>query len=76
MGLQQDLWSPRIPIYTTNRLFRTFGLEEPEDAETPITDKEEEPRLAESWKVFLKDMLDYAAEKAFWKMTALYTGFI
>lgn len=63
-GLATGLVEPEDTIYTTNRLLELFGLEEPEDAETPITaDKEEEPRLAEKLEGILKDMLDYAAEK-------------
>ena len=63
-GLATGLVEPEDTIYTTNRLLELFGLEEPEDAETPITaDKEEEPRLVEKLEGILKDMLDYAAEK-------------
>lgn len=63
-GLATGLVEPEDTIYTTNRLLELFGLEEPEDAETPITaDKDEEPRLAEKLEGILKDMLDYAAEK-------------
>lgn len=63
-GLATGLVEPEDTIYTTNRLLELFGLEEPEDAKTPITaDKEEEPRLAEKLEGILKDMLDYAAEK-------------
>ena len=63
-GLATGLVEPEDTIYTTNRLLELFGLEEPEDAETPITaDKEEESRLAEKLEGILKDMLDYAAEK-------------
>ena len=63
-GLATGLVEPEDTIYTTNRLLELFGLEEPEDAETPITaDKEEEPLLAEKLEGILKDMLDYAAEK-------------
>lgn len=63
-GLATGLVEPEDTIYTTNRLLELFGLEEPEDEETPITaDKEEEPRLAEKLEGILKDMLDYAAEK-------------
>lgn len=63
-GLATGLVEPEDTIYTMNRLLELFGLEEPEDAETPITaDKEEEPRLAEKLEGILKDMLDYAAEK-------------
>lgn len=43
-GLATGLVEPEDTIYTMNRLLELFGLEEPEDAETPITaDKEEEP---------------------------------
>lgn len=63
-GLATGLVEPEDTIYTMNRLLELFGLEEPEDAETPITaDKEEEPLLAEKLEGILKDMLDYAAEK-------------
>ena len=63
-GLATGLVEPEDTIYTMNRLLELFGLEEPEDAETPITsDKEEEPRLVEKLEGILKDMLDYAAEK-------------
>ena len=63
-GLATGLVEPEDTIYTTNRLLELFGLEEPEDVETPITaDKEEESRLAEKLEGILKDMLDYAAEK-------------
>ena len=63
-GLATGLVEPEDTIYTTNRLLELFGLEEPEDAETPITaDKDEEPRLVEKLEGILKDMLDYAAEK-------------
>ena len=62
-GLATGLVEPEDTIYTTNRLLELFGLEEPEDAETPITaDKEEEPRLVEKLAGILKDMLDYAAD--------------
>ena len=41
-GLATGLVEPEDTIYTMNRLLELFGLEEPEDAETPITaDKEE-----------------------------------
>ena len=36
-GLATGLVEPEDTIYTTNRLLELFGLEEPEDAETPIT---------------------------------------
>ena len=63
-GLATGLVEPEDTIYTMNRLLELFGLEEPEDAETPITaDKDEEPRLVEKLEGILKDMLDYAAEK-------------
>lgn len=75
-GLATGLVEPEDTIYTTNRLLELFGLEEPEDAETPITaDKEEEPRLVEKLEGILKDMLDYAAEKGLLENdSVVYTG--
>ena len=74
-GLATGLVEPEDTIYTMNRLLELFGLEEPEDAETPITaDKEEEPLLAEKLEGILKDMLDYAAEKGLLENDRLYTG--
>ena len=62
-GLATGLIEPEDTIYTTNRLLELFGLDELEDADTPITaDKSEEPELVAKLESILKDMLDYAAE--------------
>ena len=62
-GLATGLIEPEDTIYTTNRLLELFGLDELEDADTPITaDRSEEPELVAKLESILKDMLDYAAE--------------
>ena len=62
-GLATGLVEPEDTIYTANRLLELFGLEELEDADTPITaDKSEEAQLTGELESILKDMLDYAAQ--------------
>ena len=63
-GLATGLVEPEDTIYTANRLLELFGLDELEDADTPITaSKEEEPILVGKLEGILKDMLDYAAKE-------------
>lgn len=62
-GLATGLVEPEDTIYTANRLLELFGLEELEDADTPITaEKSEEAQLTGELESILKDMLDYAAQ--------------
>ena len=62
-GLATGLIEQEDTIYTANRLLELFGLDELEDADTPITaDQSEEPELVAKLESVLKDMLDYAEE--------------
>ena len=62
-GLATGLVEPEDTIYTANRLLELFGLEELEDADTPITaDKSEEAQLTGELESILGDICDYAYE--------------
>ena len=64
-GLATGLIEPEDTIYTTNRLLELFGLDELEDADTPITaDRSEEPELVAKLESILKDMLDTRSKAA------------
>jgi hypothetical protein len=72
-GLATGLVEPEDTIYTANRLLELFGLEELEDADTPITaDKSEEAQA--NWKAFLRICLTTRHRTDFLKTIALYTG--
>ncbi len=62
-GLATGLVEPEDTIYTANRLLELFGLDELEDADTPITaGEQDEAELVGKLEEILKDMLDYAAQ--------------